>query len=55
MSVPGVARICGVVCENDRSGGRNHPDNASPQNPRGSQGCAKHELPRPNFCFITGS
>ncbi len=59
MSVPGVARICSVVCENDRSGGCNHPDNASPQNPRGSQGCAKHKLPRPimpdgrRVCLLT--
>src|ERR1035437_9350352 len=51
MTMPVTARIGGVGCENDRSGDRDQPENANPQDARGSQGCAKHELPRPNFCL----
>jgi hypothetical protein len=46
--MPGMARVCGIVGKGDRCGGRNEPEDAYPQT-RGSQGCAKHELPRPNF------
>jgi hypothetical protein len=46
-----TARISGIGCENDRGGDREQRENASSQNTRGSQGCAKHELPRPNFCL----
>ena len=49
--MPVMARLGGVGCESDRGGDRDQPENANPQNTRGSQGCAKHELPRPNFCL----
>src|SRR6202043_20504 len=39
-----MTRIGGVLGENDRRGDRNEPEYANPQT-RGSQGCAKHELP----------
>jgi hypothetical protein len=55
MSMPGATRIGSVACENDPGGDRDQPENASPQYTRGSEGCAKHELPRPNVCLITGS
>ena len=55
MSMPRATRIGSVGCENDPGGDRDQPENASPQYTRGSEGCAKHELPRPNVCFITGS
>jgi len=32
-------------------GGERNRGNASPQNTRGRHGCAKHKLPRPNFCL----
>src|SRR5947207_5312645 len=51
VTVPGTARIGGIGCEDDRSGDREQRENANSQNMRGSQGCAKHELPRPNFCL----
>jgi hypothetical protein len=39
----------GVRGESDRGRCRDEPESASPQNARGSKGCAKHELPRPQF------
>jgi hypothetical protein len=44
-----AAGIGGVGGENDRSGNGGQAEYANPQNTRGSQGCAKHKLPRPNF------
>jgi hypothetical protein len=49
--VPVTSRFGVVACEEDRCGDRDQPENANPQNTRGAQGCAKHELPRPNFCL----
>jgi hypothetical protein len=46
-----TARFGAIACENDRCGDRDQPENANSQNTRGSQGCAKHELPRPDFCL----
>ena len=60
LVVAGVGVVTGVPvmprfgvggCEEDRCGDRDQPENANPQNTRGAQGCAKHELPRPNFCL----
>jgi hypothetical protein len=49
--VPVTASLGGVGGESDRGGNRDEPEEAYPPNTRGSQGCAKHELPRPNFCL----
>src|SRR5882757_5225539 len=38
-----------VAGGNDRSGEGDQPENANSQRARGSQGCTKHLLPRPNF------
>jgi hypothetical protein len=46
-----TARFGGVAGENGGCGDRDQPENTNPQNTRGSQGCAKHKLPRPNFCL----
>src|SRR5450432_130370 len=51
MALPVAARVGGVGCENDRRDDGEQPENANPQNTRGSQGCSKHRLPRPNFCL----
>jgi len=49
--MPGSARFGVVVREEDRRANRDQAEDANAQNTRGSQGCAKHELPRPNFCL----
>ncbi len=49
--MPVAARLGAVGGESDRGGDRDQPENANPQHARGSQGCTKHELPRPNFCL----
>jgi hypothetical protein len=51
LAVPVAARFGGIVGENNRRGDGDQPENANPQNTRGSQGCSKHRLPRPNFCL----
>jgi hypothetical protein len=38
-----------VAGGDDRSGEGDQPENANSQRARGSQGCTKHLLPRPNF------
>jgi hypothetical protein len=47
----GSARLRGIACEDDSSSDRGQPENANPQDAGGSQVCAKHELPAPNFCL----
>ncbi len=49
--MPVTACFGTVGGENDGGGEANQPKSANSQNARGSQGCAKHELPRPNFCL----
>jgi len=49
MSVSAGVGIIG--CDYDRRGGGNKSEEACSRNTRGSQGGAKHELPRPNFCL----
>ena len=51
VAMPVATRLGSVACEDDGSGECDQPENASSQNARGSQGCTKHELPRPNFCL----
>ena len=51
LVMPGTARFCPVACENDCCSDRDQSENANPQSTRGSQRCAKHKLPRPNFCL----
>jgi len=56
MMVPVTARLGSVGGENDRGGDRDKPEEASSRNTRGSQVCAKHELPHsPISALITGS
>ena len=51
MAMPVVAARLGTVRgENDRRGNRDQPEYVCSLYPRGSQDCAKHELPRPSFC-----
>ena len=50
-----TARLGGAGGESDRGGDRDEPEAANPQNTRGSEGCAKHELPRPISILITGA
>src|SRR5476649_1653639 len=50
MTVPVAARVS-AGGENSGGGDGDQPENANPQNTRGSQGCAKHRLSRPNFCL----
>src|SRR5438552_17184257 len=47
----GSARLRGIAGEDDSSGDRGQAEHANPQDTGGSQVCAKHELPRPNFCL----
>jgi len=53
--VPGIvamtvaARFRAVAGVDDRSGESDQPESANSQGARGSQGCTKHLLPRPNF------
>ena len=47
-----VARFGRTVGEDDRGGGGRQPESTRAQNARGSQGCTKHELPRPIFCLV---
>src|SRR4051812_41262290 len=42
-------RFRAVAGVDDRSGESDQPENANSQRARGSQGCTKHLLPRPNF------
>ncbi|OIQ70592.1 hypothetical protein GALL_477940 [mine drainage metagenome] len=49
MMVPVTARLGGIGGESGRGGDRDEPEEANSHNTRGSQGCAKHELSRPNF------
>src|ERR1700676_4745846 len=51
LTVAIAARMSAVACENDRGGDRDQPEDAHSQAARGSQGCTKHKLPRPNFCL----
>src|SRR4051812_10197553 len=44
-------RFRAVAGSDDRSGESDQPENANSQRARGSQGCTKHLLPRPNFCL----
>ena len=44
-----AARFRAVAGVDDRSGEGDQPENANSQRARGSQGCTKHLLPRPNF------
>src|SRR6185437_6030321 len=52
MPMPVMARFGRAAGEDDRRGGRGQPESTYPQNARGSQGCTKHELPRPIFCLV---
>src|SRR5437588_9886563 len=49
MAMAVAARLRAVAGGDDRSGEGDQPENASSQRARGSQGCTKHLLPRPNF------
>ena len=49
VAMVGAARVGAVGGADDRSGDGDQPENANPQRARGSQGCTKHLLPRPNF------
>jgi hypothetical protein len=49
LMMPGAACFGGAARENNRGGDGDQAENANPQNMQGSQGCAKHKLPRPNF------
>jgi hypothetical protein len=49
VAVAIAARFRAVAGDDDRSGEGDQPENASSQIARGSQGCTKHLLPRPNF------
>jgi hypothetical protein len=55
VAMPVMARFSGAGCENGGSGEGDQPQNGNPQNAGGSQGCAKHKLPRSISILFTGS
>ena len=44
-----AARVGALAADQDRCRDGNEPQRANPQRTRGSEGCTKHLLPRPNF------